>query len=47
MIGRVMWAEFFLNPDWPLASAVALMFLIVLVGPIAVYRHFSDQHSES
>ncbi len=47
MIGRVMWDEFFLNHDWPIASAVAIMFLIVLVGPIAAYRHFSDRNAES
>lgn len=47
MIGRVMWDEFFINHDWPIASAVAIMFLIVLVGPIALYRHFSDRNAES
>ena len=47
MIGRVMWDEFFINHDWPIASAVAIMFLIVLVGPIAAYRHFSDRNAES
>ena len=47
MIGRVMWDEFFLNHDWPIASAVAIMFLIVLVGPIAAYRHYSDRNAES
>ncbi|WP_353669306.1 ABC transporter permease subunit [Marinomonas sp. THO17] len=39
MIGRVLWDEFFLNRDWPLASAVAIFMLIVLVGPIMFMRN--------
>ena len=35
MIGRVLWDEFFGNHDWPVASAVAIAFLLLLVGPIA------------
>ena len=38
MIGRVLWDEFFLNRDWPLASSVAIIMLIVLVGPIMFMR---------
>ena len=33
MIGRVLWDEFFGNHDWPVASAVAIAFLVLLVGP--------------
>jgi putrescine transport system permease protein len=40
MIGRQLWSEFFSNRDWPLASAVAIVMLIILVGPIVVYRNF-------
>jgi putrescine transport system permease protein len=40
MIGRVLWDEFFSNHDWPVASAVATVFLILLVGPIAIYQHY-------
>src|SRR5882762_8982839 len=36
MIGRVLWDEFFGNRDWPVASAVAIAFLVLLVGPIAL-----------
>ncbi len=35
MIGRVLFDEFFVNRDWPLASAVAIMLLVLLVIPIA------------
>ncbi|HEY2684791.1 MAG TPA: ABC transporter permease subunit [Steroidobacteraceae bacterium] len=41
MIGRVLWDEFFGNRDWPVASAVAIAFLVFLVGPIAIYQHYS------
>ncbi len=38
MIGKVLWDEFFLNGDWPLASAVAICLLLLLVGPIAYFQ---------
>ncbi|HEX7035652.1 MAG TPA: ABC transporter permease subunit [Pseudomonadales bacterium] len=38
MIGRVLWNEFFANRDWPLASAVAIVMLLILVVPIAVLQ---------
>lgn len=34
MIGKVLWSEFFSNRDWPLASAVAIALLLVLVLPL-------------
>jgi putrescine transport system permease protein len=40
MIGRVLWDEFFGNHDWPTAAAVATAFLVLLVGPIAIYQHY-------
>jgi len=39
MIGKVLWDEFFTNADWPLASAVAVCLLVLLVGPIALFQH--------
>jgi putrescine transport system permease protein len=47
MIGRVLWDEFFGNRDWPVASAVAIAFLILLVGPIALYQHYSTKQLEA
>lgn len=38
MIGKVLWDEFFTNSDWPLASAVAVCLLVLLVGPIALFQ---------
>lgn len=34
MIGKTLWAEFFQNRDWPLASAVAVVLLVLLLPPI-------------
>jgi putrescine transport system permease protein len=38
MIGKVIWSEFFDNRDWPVASAVAVAILILLVVPIMLYQ---------
>lgn len=38
MIGKVLWNEFFSNRDWPLASAVAIVLLIVLVLPLVLLQ---------
>ena len=47
MIGRVLWDEFFGNRDWPVASAVAVVFLVFLVGPIAIYQHYQSKELEA
>ena len=38
MIGRTLWSEFFTNRDWPVASAVAIVLLLLLVVPIALFQ---------
>jgi putrescine transport system permease protein len=38
MIGQILWLEFFGNRDWPVASALAVVLLALLVTPILVYR---------
>ncbi|MEL7467979.1 MAG: ABC transporter permease subunit [Pseudomonadota bacterium] len=38
MIGKVLWTEFFSNRDWPVASAVAIAMLIVIVAPVMWLR---------
>ena len=30
MIGQTLWTEFFANKDWPVASALAVVLLLVL-----------------
>ncbi len=39
MIGKVLWQEFFSNRDWPVASAVAIAMLVVVVLPIMWLRN--------
>ena len=39
MIGRVLYNEFNANIDWPVASAVAIALLLVLVLPMMLYQH--------
>ena len=39
MIGKTLWTEFFGNRDWPLASAVAVLLLMVLVVPIMIFQN--------
>src|SRR5262249_33893262 len=38
MIGQTLWTEFFGNKDWPVASAVAVVLLCLLVVPILIYQ---------
>ncbi len=38
LVGRVLFDEFFVNRDWPLASAVAIILLVLLVVPIAILQ---------
>jgi putrescine transport system permease protein len=47
MIGRVLWDEFFGNHDWPVASAVAIAFLFLLAGPIAIYQYYNTRQQEA
>ena len=45
MIGRVLWDEFFSNRNWPMASAVAITLLLVLVPAILVFQWYQAQES--
>ena len=43
MIGKVLWTEFFYNRDWPVASAVAIILLALLVVPIMLYQRAQEK----
>jgi putrescine transport system permease protein len=43
MIGKVLWNEFFNNRDWPVASAVAIAMLLLLVVPIMIFQYFQGR----
>lgn len=47
MIGSVLWNEFFSNRDWPIASAVAIVMLVVLVIPIMLLRKAQAAEAEA
>jgi putrescine transport system permease protein len=46
MIGQTLWTEFFANRDWPVASAVAVALLCLLLAPIVVYQHIQARALE-
>lgn len=43
MIGRVLWDEFFSNNDWPLASTLAVIMILLIIVPLALF----DKHKAS
>lgn len=47
LIGRVLFDEFFVNRDWPLASAVAIVLLLLLVVPIVFLQRNQARDGES
>ena len=47
MIGRVLSDEFFENRDWPVASAVAILVLLVLVVPIMLFQRLERRELEA
>ncbi|MGQ0457031.1 MAG: ABC transporter permease [Hyphomicrobium sp.] len=47
MIGKTLWNEFFSNSDWPLASAVAVMLLLVLIVPIMLFQRMQLKEQEA
>ena len=46
MIGKTLWDEFFSNRDWPLASAVAVILLLILVVPIVLFQNQQQVRQE-
>jgi putrescine transport system permease protein len=47
MIGRVMWNEFFNNMDWPMASAVTVAMVLLLLVPMAVFQYYQVKEQGS
>ncbi len=46
MIGQTLWTEFFGNKDWPVASAIAVTLLVLLVVPILFYERLQQRALE-
>jgi len=47
MIGQTLWLEFFTNKDWPVASSVAVVLLVLLVGPLLLYERLQHRQLEA
>jgi putrescine transport system permease protein len=46
MIGQTLWLEFFTNKDWPVASAAAVVLLVLLVAPLVLYDRLQRRQLE-
>ena len=46
LIGKVLWEEFFNNRDWPVASALAIVMLLLLLVPIVLFHRFQAREME-
>ncbi|MEJ6002417.1 ABC transporter permease subunit [Paucibacter soli] len=47
MIGRVLWDEFFSNNDWPMASAVAVVMILLIIVPLAIFNKYQAESQEA
>jgi putrescine transport system permease protein len=43
MIGRTLWDEFFSNNDWPMACAVAVTMILLVIVPLAVFSRYQGE----
>ncbi len=46
MIGKLLWNEFFNARNWPGASAVAVVMLILLIVPITIFQRYQAREME-
>ena len=47
MIGRVMWDEFFSNNDWPMAASVAVVMVLLIIVPLAIFNKYQAEAQEA
>ena len=47
MIGKVLWEEFFSNRDWPVAAAVAVVLLFILILPIVLFQRNQQREANA
>ncbi len=43
MIGRVLWDEFFSNNDWPMAATVAVVMVLLIIVPLALFNKYQAE----
>jgi len=46
MIGRTLWDEFFSNNDWPMASTVAVVMVLLVIVPLALFNKYQAESVE-
>ena len=46
MIGQTLWLEFFTNKDWPQASAIAVVLLVLLLAPLLIFERLQRRSVE-
>jgi len=46
MIGRVLWDEFFSNNDWPMAASVAVVMILLIIVPLALFNKYQAEAQE-
>jgi putrescine transport system permease protein len=47
MIGRVVWDEFFSNNDWPMAASVAVVMILLIIVPLAIFNKYQAEAQEA
>lgn len=47
MIGRVLWDEFFSNNDWPMAAAVAVVMILLILVPMAILNKTQNTQADT
>ena len=47
MIGHVMWDEFFSNNDWPMASAVTVVVILLILVPMGILNKYQKEDEQS
>jgi putrescine transport system permease protein len=43
MIGHVLWDEFFTNNDWPMASSVTVVVILLILVPMAIFNKYKAE----
>ncbi len=46
LIGRVLWDEYFSNNDWPMASSVAAVVILLVIVPLALFNRYQAEARE-
>lgn len=46
MIGRVLWDEFFSNNDWPMAATVAVVMVMLVIVPLALFNKHQAENDK-